>query len=133
MQIFWRDHVRLHSQQGTSERVHARRSYYGKPRYDLLQLTGEDGTAWYARALAFFDVQETGRGWRRMALVHWLQPTHVTHVPGTVTYRYWAMRPDVVKVSSIVRSVRMITSPRRHAGTDEVCFVSLPYGKWRMV
>ncbi len=114
---------------GPSERLHARQQYYGKQRYDLVEVSGKGGETWYARVMAFFDVQ-VDLLWRRMALLHWLEVTHPTHVPGALTFRYWSKRPDVVAASTILRAAHMITSPRKHEGTDEVCFVLLPYGKW---
>lgn len=111
-------------------RVHARRQFHGKPRYDMVQVSG-DGAAepWYARVLAFFEVH-VGVGWRRMALVQWLERCALSHVPGSRTFRYWSQHPDAVLVSAIVRQVRMITSPRTYADTDDPCFVLLSYGKW---
>ena len=103
--------------------------FYGRPRYDLVQVSGEGPNPWYARALAFFDVQ-VGLVWRRMALVHWLEVTRPTHVQGAVTYRYWAKNPDVVPVSTILRRVHMVTSPRPRSSTEDVCFVLLPSCKW---
>ncbi len=130
VQIFWRDAINLQLPGGAEERVHARRTFYGRPRYDILQIHGEGMELWYARAMAFFDVCVESV-WHRMALIHWMQPVAETHVPGAVTFRYWAMHPDVIQVHSIARSARMVTSPRR-IGLDEenVCFVLLPYGKW---
>ena len=84
---------------------------------------------WYARVLAFFDVRVVG-GWRKMAMLHWLERTAPTHVAGAETYRYWSQHPDVVPVDTIARRVRMMTSPRKRADTHEPCFVLLPYGKW---
>lgn len=110
-------------------RAHARRSYYGRPRYDIVQVTGDVGAQpWYGRALAFFDVR-VAAGWRKMLLLHWLERTQVSHVPGAETFRYWAQHPDVVALSAVVRSVRMVTSPRTHGEAEQSCFVLLPYGR----
>ncbi len=130
-QIFWRDSVLLPTPQGPkeTERLHARRMFYGKPRYDIVQVRGSDGQLWYGRLLAFFDVK-VGPAWRRMALLHWLEVTHPTHVPGAVTYRYWGQNPDVVSVATIRHRVCMLTSPRSHGEAQDVCFVLLAYGKW---
>ncbi len=118
----------LKSDGGSQDRLQARRVYYGKPRYDMLEVTGDAAEPWYGRALAFFDVQVEGE-WHHLVLLHWLQPTHQTHVAGAVTFKYWAIRPDVVPLSTIVRRVRMLTSPRQNEDTNDVFFVLLPYGK----
>ena len=133
-QILWRDFVCLPAAahapaEHPQERVHARRAYYGKPRYDIVQVTGEGEGTWYARLLGLFDVK-VGLVWHPMALIHWMQPLGATHVPGAVTFRYWGQNPDVVQVESIVRSIRMLQSPRLHGDANDVCFVLLPYGKW---
>ena len=141
-QIFWRDSVLLPATDGGDPiRIHARPMYYGRPRYDLVEVSSsEDAQAqqpWYGRALAFFDVRMDGV-WYRMALLRWLERLEETHVVGATTFRYWSMFPDVVLLSTIVRPVRMITSPRAYIAPDEedaddvegvVCFVAIPYGR----
>ncbi len=128
-QIFWRDTVVLRTDTGKRYRLHARRLFYGKPRYDILQVAGGEGDLpWYGRALAFFDVKAEAT-WHRMVLLHWLQRTHVSHVPGAETFGYWAKNPDVVPLSSVQRPVRLVTSPRTHGPQEERRFVLLPYGR----
>ena len=117
------------TEDGEKQRLHARRQFHGKPRYDLVQIKGEDAHApWFARLLAIFDVN-TDAGWRRLILVHWLERIPVSHVPGAETFRYWSKNPDVVTAKSLVRRARMLTSPRTHGEAEHVCFVRLPYGR----
>ena len=119
--------------------MHARRSFYGRPRYDILEVHPEgDPNPWFGRALAFFDVRVEAGTWQRMVLIQWLERV-ATHVPGADTFTYWSSFPDVVPLGSVVRHVRMVTSPKS-AGEDgeatggdsdsgSPCFVLLPYGR----
>ena len=128
LQIFWRDSAVITAADGARYRLHARRVFHGRPKYDIVRVTGDEGEPpWYARALAFFDVR-VAAGWRRMALVSWLERTEPTHVAGAETFCYWSRFPDVIPLRSIVRPLRMVTSPMS-SEDDSPCLVLLPYGR----
>ena len=111
IQLYWRDAVDI-VRDGSLTRLHARRQFHKRPRYDLVQVFSGDGQPWFGRLMGLFDVPQ-GAGWRAMALVHWLTEidSEDTHVPGATTYRQEAeVAPDVIEIESIECSVRMLTS-----------------------
>ena len=128
--MFWRDSVTILAPGGARHRLHARRLFHGRPRFDLVQVTGEAADQpWYGRLLALFDVCTAARTWKRMALVQWLERVHPSHVAGALTFSYWSDFPDAVCIGVIVRPMRMVTSPISEGDDDAPCFVLLPYGR----
>lgn len=123
--MYWRDSVEI--LRGDSNwRLHARRTFHGKPRFDLVQVTGEDAvTPWFARLVALFDV-EVADGWRSLALVAWLDEVLPSHVVGARTWTYMLRRMDVVELECVERPVLMASSPIKMVD-DRLCFVQLPY------
>ena len=111
--------------------IHARRDHYGRPRYDIVELLSEQPQPWYGRILAIFDVRNPGAGtYRTLALIWWLHTIGVSHVVGATTFRYYGQYAEVIDVDTIVKPIRMLTSPRRIPGAAApLCFVLLPYGK----
>ena len=97
-----------------STRIHARRLFHGRPRFDLVQVASDDEQQpWYGRLMGIFDVQRAGE-WRTMVLVHWLtkidDPANA-HVPGASTFWQNAhVKPDVIDIASVECPVRMLTS-----------------------
>ena len=60
----------------------------------------------------------------------WLGPVPVSHVAGASTLRYVNERADVLTLSSVLRPIRLATSPRLlPPGPSRLAYVLLPYTK----
>lgn len=114
---------------GLNARIHARTLFHGKPRFDFVLVdSGVDDNPWYARLHGLFDVPHDGI-WLAMALVHWLadMPAGRTHVPGARTFvEDFTTMPDVIDLRSILKPVRLLTSPLQESD-DKVMFVLATY------
>lgn len=121
---------------GVVHKLHARRKYYQRFRYDFVHVRGGDNAAnpWLARVLAIIKVeipadQEhiAAAGFLPLAIVQWLDRDPIDLLPGMPTYKYLPT-PQAIEVESIVRPVLLVDSPCAAAdGTRRVC--ALPYGK----
>ena len=115
---------------GIRERLHARQSYYGAPRYDWIATTGEDDDdgEWFGRLLALFSCY-VGQRRREFALIKWLDLIDVPrdHVIGAHHFTYWNRPPRVELLSSVCRRAQFVTSPLAHG--REPVFLILPYAE----
>ncbi len=117
----WARNAVVIRRQGRLHRVHARRTFFGSPRYDFVEIRGSTAAAgdlWFGRVLALFDVNVSrdhpriGRGWVSMALVQWLARDPQDQVAGVPTFSFtWGAHPDAVFVDQILRPVALVTSP----------------------
>ena len=127
LQVYVRDFVRL----GNGTRLHARKCYYGRPRYDVLEIhSGDERAPYYARCLMYFDALVAGTTeWRRLGVVWWLDripgPSHVNNA---TTYSYWGAEPEIIELDTVFRSIRLATS-RIRLPEDKPAFILLHYGK----
>ena len=113
-------------------RIHARRSYYGRPRYDFVEIIAPEGSDvehWYAQVLLLFDVYAVGNATvRQMALIFWLERSDRADVPRSITLVHWGNKTDCIDVESIRRPVRLATSPIAE-GNGNRRFLLLDYGR----
>lgn len=118
-------------------RLHARRLFYGNPRFDVVHVRSDDlENPWLARILGMFRVHvhvQPGilhEGWISLALVQWLERDAEDHVQGIPTYRYSQEfpQPCAVELDTIEAPVRLVTSPRQPPD-EPPRFCLLPYGK----
>ena len=133
VQMFWRPAIHL-KRNGQTFRIHARRLFHGKPRYDFVQVNNAHGGSWYGQVLALFDVKVEEEnayvtpGWVTMSLVRWLHQDAHPQIPGIPCFSFRDERPDVIFTDDIMRHVRLVTSPL--PGTNgRARFVLLPYGR----
>ena len=118
--------------------LHARRKYYGNPRYDFALIHGgpADEDPWLARIIGIFDVHVQPHdavpdpGWLPFVLIQWLERVN-DEVAGIPTYQYCVSpelrHPLAVSLGTVERPVRLVAA---HKGLDEVPrFCALPYGK----
>ena len=115
---------------GTKYRIHARRAYYGRPRYDWVQVSGDGDSEdewWYGRLLLLFSCIVDGMP-GEFALVRWLEEVQVPrdHVIGAAHYIPWHGRIQVVQLSSVWQRVAFVTSPLYHA--HKAVVLRLSYG-----
>ncbi len=108
-------------------RVHAREDFYGKPRYDFVEVKLEGKSTGFARVLSFFDVVFVGDPTpRSCALIWWLDAGDVPQVlPDAACMTYWSKTPDCVFLDSLIRSVRLVRVPVQ----DSCVFAFLRYGR----
>ena len=116
--------------------LHARRVYFGRPRYDFVHVRNDNGDVhnpWLARVLAIFKVEVpagqrhiVAAGFLPLVIVQWLE-RDVDVIPGTPSYRYLPT-PQAVEVEAIIRPVKLLESPTFAAdGSHKLC--ALLYGK----
>ncbi len=107
---------------GQQHRLHARRDFHGKPRFDFIEVAGGDAQdPWFARLMGLCDVHVAAdvpgvvsKGWISMALVQWLRRDDEPILPTVQAYSLtWGPRVDAVFVDDISRPVRFVTSPVR--------------------
>ena len=121
---------------GVLHKLHARRNYFDRHRYDFVHVRGSDDEAnpWLARLLAIVKVKVLegqqhidAAGYLPLAIIQWLDRDPVDLVPGTATYWYLP-NPQAIEMEAIVRPVKLLDSPCAAAdGRRRVC--ALPYGK----
>ncbi len=126
--IYHRDFVSL-TRQGSTIRLHARREFYGRPRYDFVRVGNDREETWIGQVLLFFDVQAVGTAEiRQMALVHWLTEEADSLVLGGWTFHYHGT-VDVIALSTILNRVRLAEVPGGDLDSGRRCFIVLPYGR----
>ena len=125
--------LRVHSfavawDQGKRVRVHARRDFYGHPRFDWVRTTGDaDDEWWYGRLVLLLSCTVLGVP-RQFAIIHWLEEVHPArdHVLGARHFRFWRPEPRAELLSTVWRRATLVTSPRTEGITP--IFMQLPYG-----
>ncbi len=102
-------------------RIHARRRYHGKARYDCIQTEGaDDGEVWHGKLQLLFACTE-GPVTCEFALVKWLEQVEVVrdHVLGARHFSYWKEPPTAELLSTVRGYSPLVTSPVLH-GTRQV-------------
>ena len=125
--------LRVHSfavawDRGKRVRVHARRDFYGHPRYDWVRTTGDaDDEWWYGRHVLLVSCTVLGVA-RQFAIIHWLEEVHPArdHVLGARHFRFWKPEPRAEQLSIVWRRATLVTSPKTE-GIAPI-FLQLPYG-----
>ena len=92
--------------------IRATRNFRGQPRYDFVEVRGENNVSWYGQVVMFFSYREDEE-YLGVALINYLTrvPSIQRQCPSKVGFEWTSAYPDCVDVRNIIRPVVMLRVP----------------------
>lgn len=108
--------------------IRAARNFRGQPRYDFVEVRGENDVPWYGQVVMFFSYRQDEE-YLGVALINYL--TRVASIqrqcPSKVGFEWTSRYPDCVDVRNIIRPVVMLRVPWLKGRHGEPQFVLIDH------